>query len=85
MVEVFRTNIETEQQAVRLLKQFKKTYPAYHINLDLEDCDNILRVDSHNNQIDVNRIIETVMDFGFSAEVLPDIVVSKIAGRPDMF
>lgn len=82
MVEVFSTNLQTELQTKMLLEQFQKAYPTYHINFDSEDCDNILRVESHNGQIDIDGIRKIVTDFGFSAKVLPDIPVSKSVIRP---
>ena len=77
MIEVFNTNVRTEEQANLLLEQFQKEYQTYKINFDLEDCDNILRVECHNGHIDVNGILGIVKEFGFSAAILPDIPVSK--------
>lgn len=77
MVEVFSSNVQTEEWADMLMGQLKRAYPAYLIDFDLEDCDNILRVESHHDRIDVTGIRQVVKDFGFSVEVLPDVPVSK--------
>ena len=72
MVEVYSTNVENHDQADFILNQFAKVFPAYQINFDLEDCDNILRVESVLETIEVLRVISLLNDFGFIAEVLPD-------------
>ena len=72
MVEVYSTNVQNQEQAEFLLYQLGKVFPAYDINFDLEDCDNILRVESVREAIDVAKIISLLNDCGFIAEVLPD-------------
>lgn len=72
LVEVFKTNVERETQAAKLLAALVDYFPAYKINFDLEDCDKILRVESHNGAIDNSRIIEAIGDFGYAIEELPD-------------
>ena len=72
MVEVFSTNVESYEQAAFLLYQLGLIFPEYEINFDLEDCDNILRVKSGLDTIDVIQIIALLNDLGFVAQVLPD-------------
>jgi hypothetical protein len=44
MIEIFKTDVENEEQAKILLALlYVKIHPA-EINFDLEDCDNILRI-----------------------------------------
>jgi hypothetical protein len=45
MVEIFKTNIDGQQQAEVLLKLLSKTFPEFKINFDLEDCDKVLRIE----------------------------------------
>ena len=45
MVEVFKTNIETAEEAKQIGKHLLEFFPHSQINFDLEDCDKILRVD----------------------------------------
>jgi len=73
MVEVYSTNVQDQKQVEFILSQFGRIFPAYEINFDLEDCDNILRVESASESIDVFKIVSLLNDFGFTAEVLPDI------------
>ncbi|MDG3581836.1 methyltransferase type 11 [Galbibacter pacificus] len=71
-IEVFSTNIRTKKQADKLLRRLKNRCPSYQINFDLEDCDNILRVESHNGQIDIRTVLKIVKNLGLTARVLPD-------------
>lgn len=48
MVEIFKTNIDEQQQAEVLLKLLSKTFPEFKINFDLEDCDKVLRIEGSN-------------------------------------
>lgn len=77
MVEVFRTNIDDKLEAGHLLKKLQKTFPGYKINFNLEDCDNILRMETKNGIINATPVIDLVKNHGFEIEVLPDIPVTK--------
>lgn len=74
MVEVFRTNIETEKDAGFILELLRKEFTNHKINFDLEDCDNILRVESFNTILDVSSVINIVEMCGFEIEILPNEV-----------
>lgn len=78
MVEVFSTNINTEKNAVAFLILFKKEYPAYRINFDLEDCDNVLRVQSETSSIDADGIISIIKASGYYAQVMSAFPAAKI-------
>lgn len=56
IVEIFKTNISDEQLAHKIVIELNQLYADCLINFDLEDCDNVLRVESH-RQIDVLGII----------------------------
>lgn len=72
MVEVFKTNIIKKKQANKIIMKLNEEFPNYKINFDLEDCDNVLRVESSMNQIDNKLIIKLINDNGFYIDVLPD-------------
>lgn len=44
-VEVFCTNVTKQESADMILAQFQLFYPQYKVNFDLDDCDNIFRVE----------------------------------------
>ena len=68
MVEVFKTNITDKEQADKIVQQLQVYLPAAKINFDLDDCDNILRVESPH--ISLSDITELVAAMGFYCEAL---------------
>lgn len=71
IVEVFKTNVETGEQAERLNKLIRKNFPQYVVNFDLEDCDRILRVKSA-DIIHEGSLLALVQSSGFDAAILSD-------------
>lgn len=59
-----------------LIEQIEKTFCNYVANFDLEDCDNILRVKSKTGTIQSSCLVDLLKEFGFHAEVLPDLPYS---------
>jgi len=45
MVEVFKTNVQEAGHSETMIQKLLEHFPQCKINFDLEDCDNILRVD----------------------------------------
>ncbi len=72
MVEVFKTNVPNHFQATILLDIISKNFPNYITNFDLEDCDNILRSESLNIQVQSSVIINLISESGFEASILND-------------
>ena len=72
MVEVLKTNVNDPGQAKTLIEQIHKNFTEYKANFDLQDCDNILRVESISGIVQSSLLIDLLKDFGFKAEVLPD-------------
>ncbi|SNC77252.1 hypothetical protein SAMN06265337_3834 [Hymenobacter gelipurpurascens] len=72
MVEVFRTNVKARRHARRLVAQIHQNFQGYRANFDLEDCDQILRVESPEERIQPGSLIQLLQEAGFQAEVLPD-------------
>ena len=70
MVEVFRTNLDSEKKAVFILELLETAFPHCKINFDLEDCDNILRMETKDSKIDTDPVISFMASFGFEVEVL---------------
>ena len=72
MVEVFKTDVTSQDHADRLIDEIHHTCRGYKANFDLEDCDRILRVKSFSGKVQASLLIDLLKDSGFSAEVLPD-------------
>jgi len=68
MVEVFKTDIHQQKQALRLLAVLSQKFPRCRINFDLEDCDRILRVEG--DEIAREKIIELFASNGCQCDVL---------------
>ena len=74
MVEVFKTDVKSPEQANRVLGAIQHTFAGYSANFDLEDCDRILRVKSSGGFVQASSLIQCLWKLGFRAEVLPDEV-----------
>lgn len=72
MVEVFKTNVDNDDQASLLIARIHETFADYTAGFDLDDCDRILRVKSSTGSIQPLAVIRLLKKFGFDAEVLPD-------------
>lgn len=70
MVEVFKTNVQHKELAEQLVSALQDRIDFCKINFDLEDCDNILRVEG--DQICVETIVEILTSHGLKCEVLAD-------------
>lgn len=68
MVEVFKTNVELEEQAVRLAGELSSQFPQTKINFDLDDCDKILRVEG--KSFTSYKIIEALNLNGYHCQIL---------------
>lgn len=75
MVEIFKTNVESDDQASLLIEQINRNFKGYQANFDLEDCDRILRISFSGGMVQSECLIRLLHDFGFYAEILADEVL----------
>ncbi|HLT52534.1 MAG TPA: hypothetical protein VKZ97_01495 [Flavobacteriaceae bacterium] len=68
MVEIFKTNITSKTIANRVVKLLQLQFPNSRINFDLEDCDNILRVET--KTIKIQLVEQEVAKQGYFCKVL---------------
>ena len=61
MVEVFATKIENRQMASGILTALQLQFPGMEVNIDLDDCDRVMRCES--DHIDSDAIIAFVKSF----------------------
>ena len=71
-VEVFKTNVNSLDQAKVILDEIQKVFSDYSANFDLDDCDKILRVKCESGLIQNDLLICLLKELGYKAEVLPD-------------
>jgi hypothetical protein len=72
-IEVFKTNLTKREHATMLIAAIAKMDGDYIANFDLDDCDKILRIKNKSGVIHSSSIIELLKDYGFIAEILPDV------------
>lgn len=68
MIEVFKTNIKRKGQTKPVIKKLEKNFPGSYVNFDLDDRDNILRVEG--DGICPFKIIDLVMADGYECQAL---------------
>lgn len=76
MIEVFKTNIRNVTQARKLIRDIRRVFAAYEANVDLDDCDRILRIETWHENIEINCLIDLLQTHGVVAVVLEDVVPS---------
>lgn len=68
MVEVFKTTVNNFQESEVVCNVLQVLYPAAKINIALDDCDRILRIENSNVSVDdVNKMVKAL---GYKCEVL---------------
>lgn len=70
MVEVFKTSILGDWVANLVVASLQAQFPSYKINVDMEDCDKILRIESDKESINAAKITEVVQGFDVAIEAL---------------
>jgi tRNA G26 N,N-dimethylase Trm1 len=68
IIEVFRTNVETANDATNIVKMLLGHFPGSRINFDLQDCDKILRVEGKDFSSD--KVIALLKENGFHCSIL---------------
>lgn len=68
IVEIFKTTVSTEKEALETTRSLSILYPIYKINFDLEDEENILRVEANQRKVETADIIKYMMELGYNCE-----------------
>ncbi len=68
-IEVFKTNINDPGHADVVIDSLKQLWPNWKINVDLNDCDNILRIEAGEN-INTTLVSDHLSGIGYLAELL---------------
>lgn len=68
MVEVFKTNVQQFTEAQQLVALLRRHFPGTKINIDMDDCDRVLRVEGNNLRIE--KLMTLVAEKGFLCTVL---------------
>ncbi|MES2591584.1 MAG: hypothetical protein V4608_06845 [Bacteroidota bacterium] len=68
MVEIFKTDIADTANADLIVGHLMKFFPSAKINVDVEDCDKVLRIED--NSISITEVIQLTKDVGCVCEVI---------------
>jgi hypothetical protein len=68
MIEVFKTDVQDVDQSKLIIRKLTEHLPGSRVNFDLEDCDNVLRVEGEN--FSTESIIRLLNNCGHQCEVL---------------
>ena len=66
-IEVFKTNVEREEDSFLLLLMLLQQFPSLDVHFDLEDCDRILRVEG---TVPNEKIIALLAQHGYECSAL---------------
>lgn len=69
-MEVFKTDVQTQQEALALKKILYEVLLNSHIHFDLEDCDRVLRIQQIHAPIPSSIVIQLLMRQGYNASLL---------------
>lgn len=68
IVEIFKTNVQNNNDADDIIASFLNEYSCYRTNFDLEDEDNVFRVEAIHKDVDIEGIIKSIQNLGYSCE-----------------
>lgn len=69
MVEVFKTNVLFQKDALQIVASLEEIMTNARINFDLEDCDKILRIEGTNKFKNL-YIMNFLERLGYNCEIL---------------
>lgn len=69
MIEVFKTNVEFQKDALLIISNLQKELTTARINFDMEDCDKILRVEGTSKSKN-QYVITYLRQLGYNCEIL---------------
>ncbi|HEX6225067.1 MAG TPA: hypothetical protein VFZ52_11685 [Chryseolinea sp.] len=72
MIEVFKTDVNSQDDARILVDRIHCVFEHCRANFDLQDCDKILRVMGIKGEAETWQIVSLVKSYGWRAEILTD-------------
>ncbi len=73
MVEVFKTDVSSIDDATFLIEQIHQQFVGCKANFDLQDCDQILRIQMDTETIPISPLVKLLNEHGFKAEMLEEM------------
>lgn len=72
IVQVFKTDVQDQQAARRIILFLRRNFTHCRINFDLDDCDRILRIESRQGSIEETEVQLLIAVYGYHCEPLQD-------------
>ncbi|MEQ8523908.1 hypothetical protein [Gracilimonas sp.] len=69
-IKVYKTDVVNRELAIEVLRKIREELPESDSSFDLDDCDKVLRIESHKDVKEV-LIKEIIENCGHQMEVLP--------------
>lgn len=70
-IAVYKTSVESKTEAKAIAEIISREIPSSKISFDLDDCDNVLRIESMNGKINENIIKNIFKQKKYRLETLP--------------
>ena len=71
-INIFKTDVRDQAIAMQIVRYLQAHFAGSRFNFDLDDCDNILRVESPHSAIAEPEIQAFIANWGHYCEPLPD-------------
>lgn len=68
-IEVYKTDVHEVSTARMILDEIRRSHPNSDPSFDLEDCDNVLRIEDTSG-VDSSVIVEILQNHGFRLDSL---------------
>ncbi len=69
-IKVYKTDVQTHTIARYLTQSIYQEFPHSDVSFDLEDCDNVLRIESLNGKVNEKRLRKIFENNGYHLESL---------------
>jgi hypothetical protein len=70
IVKVFKTDVQDQPTSGHIIHLLQLAFSYYRINFDLDDCDRVLRIESHQEPIEESEIQLFIASCGYHCEPL---------------
>lgn len=70
MIGIFKTNINTDQDKLKVIAAIHQEFPIQACTVDIEDCDKVLRVVGQSCPVNESEVIFLLQRMGYQCDIL---------------
>jgi hypothetical protein len=70
MIGIFKTNINTDQDKLKVISAIHHEFPIQACTVDIEDCDKVLRVVGQGCPVNESEVIFLLQRMGYQCDIL---------------